>query len=285
MKKVSKELLKISNIILGSRKTDRMYGSIFTAKKSELPDKLKAIAKSMGLKLQEERDGTIEIFGSQYIAERFYKIVKNMIDKKKLKFIFSSELKDIRKRLASDTQIVNYNVPFTGTITIDRKKDDEWGFVAVDDAIRDSIIDAMGFPDEFTKPDYNAHISLFDKDEVKQLPKKIEEEGEKFKFTIDNIEMCNPDNWDEVDELYMVTCSSPCLEALRAKYGFSPKMNENKHEFHMTLAIKKSREAKIAKIIANEYNFPPPREESGVMSIQEELDLIAEKLAKEVIDG
>lgn len=246
----------------------------------KLPRKVKSVAKSLGLRLDVDDNGTLFVSGSQWAAEKFFKILKRFLEDKAIRFIFATEVQKIRKKIAGDTQVVNYKVPFSGKVKIDRKKGDEWGYLAVNNAIRNSIIEALGFPADFKKPDYDAHISLFNTDEVQQLPKKIDEEGKILSFTIDDISVCDPEGWDEVDELYMAKCSSSDLEELRAKYGFSPKMNENKHEFHITLVIKEKKVAKIVNnIIASDYpelNFPPDREMPDTMSLQEEL----EKLAK-----
>jgi hypothetical protein len=139
--------------------------------------------------------------------------------------------------VADAALIVQYGVPLLGKLEIDRKKGNEWGKLAVNDVLRDTIFKALNLQDTYKKPKYSAHISVFDADEVAQLPKKMDEEGQEFVFFMKDIATCDPDNWEEVDDLYFVTVESEQLEQLRASYGFTPLMNEGKHPFHITLAI------------------------------------------------
>ena len=87
------------------------------------------------------------------------------------------------------------------------------------------------------KPDYDAHISVMDKEEIDQLNLPLPEHNQEFEFELSGIQSCDPDGWDEMERVWFIECKSPQLEKLRTQYGFTPLMNGN-HEFHITIAVK-----------------------------------------------
>lgn len=157
----------------------------------------------------------------------------NNVDLKKISSQVTSRIKT-----ASDAQVFLEYVPMMGTLVIDRASGDEWGKLVIPNEIRQNIFNALCLSDKnFVLPSYEAHVSVFSKDETVSLPKLIDQEGKDFIFFIDDVRTCCPENWDEVDSLFMVKVISPELENLRKHFGFTPKMY-GEHDFHITIGIK-----------------------------------------------
>ena len=142
----------------------------------------------------------------------------------------------LKLKLAGDTEVWMDRVPFLGKLSIDRGES-PWGKLVVPETIRRVIYKAIDGEKLGVMPDYEAHISVFDDEEVGKLPKLLLEEGSLIPFTLEKIETCKPAGWDEVKTLWMATVKAPELELLREKYGFKPLMHDD-HQFHITIAIK-----------------------------------------------
>ena len=123
-------------------------------------------------------------------------------------------------------------LPKTGQLVV---KSDGFGYLRVDNAYINTlfpILDAK--QDGFRKPPYfrrpeapGAHISVFYADEHI----RPEEIGEYFNFELKRIRIVQTSK----DTSYIILeVEAPELEALRRKYGLSPKLFG--HEFHITLA-------------------------------------------------
>lgn len=122
-------------------------------------------------------------------------------------------------------------------------KQDERGFVYLD--IPDEYVRSleklyhkhgMELPPYFGEGKHGAHVSVILAKEVKNL--KIDELGKKIKFSIVNVDSVKPDSWAGIDKVHFLTLDSPKLEAIRSKYGFSPKIDN--HDFHLTFGIEKT---------------------------------------------
>ena len=157
----------------------------------------------------------------------------------------------MKRRIASNVFVEQLNIPFSGKLIID-KGESPWGKLVIGDEIRNSIFKSMPNDGNYELPDYEAHVSVFDEEEVKEyfMDKTLLEEGKEFTFYMCNLAYCNPESWDEVEKLYMVQVYSPELEALRKKYNLTSKMHNNEHEFHITICTKM---AKVANKVANQY--------------------------------
>lgn len=124
------------------------------------------------------------------------------------------------------------NLPKTGKLVV---KSDGFGYLRVDNAYIDTLFPMLDVRrDGFRKPPYfrrpeapGAHISVFYEDEHVK-PAEI---GEHFNFELKRIKTVNVSK----DTSYVILeVDAPELEALREKYGLSPKLFG--HEFHITLA-------------------------------------------------
>jgi hypothetical protein len=90
---------------------------------------------------------------------------------------------------------------------------------------------------------YNAHISVMRPEEVETIPGgagAISERGHDFAYTLGPVRSVKPHGWSDVAKVWYIEVHSPQLEQLRRSYGLSSRPRENKHRFHITIAIRKS---------------------------------------------
>lgn len=137
-------------------------------------------------------------------------------------------------------EIVTYakkNLPQEGILV---QNPDGFAYLKVDDRYIHDLFPLLGLEKEgFTEPPYfrsktapGAHISIFYVDE-KVVPEEV---GQTFPFKLENIVIVKPTK----DTSYAVLqVASPELEALRKKYGLSPKLHG--HEYHISIAKKKGK--------------------------------------------
>jgi len=79
------------------------------------------------------------------------------------------------------------------------------------------------------------HISVMSSDDLGEGT-KVKEVGKEFSFKLNELKYLNPEGWDEMDRVWIMTVDSPELEQLRASYGLSRK--NHGHEFHITVAVR-----------------------------------------------
>ena len=151
-------------------------------------------------------------------------------------------------KIGSDTNILLSAIPIKGILRIE----DDWGYLEINNSVRDEIRKALNL-NNFTVPPYDAHVSVFTEEEIKNTPELIHDKNKEFVFYFGNIETCVPEDWNEVNEVLMVTGTSRELEDLRIKHGLEPLMY-GKHEFHITLGIDK-KDAKIAAKLNNDIQI------------------------------
>lgn len=94
---------------------------------------------------------------------------------------------------------------------------------------------------------FNAHISVMTAAEVARLggPAAIKERGQSFRWTPGPLRSVNPPRWDEVSRAWFVEVKSPDLKRLRVSYGLAT-LPYGDQPFHVTVAIKRTRQAKAA---------------------------------------
>ena len=85
------------------------------------------------------------------------------------------------------------------------------------------------------------HISVMTKEEVDLVggPDKITERGKQFFYTLGGLREVDPDGWSEMSKAYLVLVHSPELQKLRRSYGLSSLPKDGKHQFHVTVAVKR----------------------------------------------
>lgn len=85
-----------------------------------------------------------------------------------------------------------------------------------------------------------AHISVMRPEELAAIGNPtLTELGQRFNYTLGPIKTCQPAGWDDVSRVWFIEVQSPALKLLRKSYGLSPLPNQNKFEFHITVAIRR----------------------------------------------
>ena len=134
-----------------------------------------------------------------------------------------------------DMKVISDKVSMAGVLILGELPD-PWVLLKVSEDFKRSVFNANR-TDEMTYDDNDAHISVFDEDEVKQVGAGIKELGMSFPFTLRNICQVVPEGWDAMEAAWFIVVDSPELEQLRASYDLTPKMKGD-HEFHITFAVK-----------------------------------------------
>ena len=121
-----------------------------------------------------------------------------------------------------------------------------WGFLSVPNALVHGAFDALDEPGvELPKGDngrVTAHISVFRPEDIEQIggKDKITERGHSFKYSLGRTAAVNPSGWDGMSKVWMIEVRSPELKQLRKSYGLSPLPKDNKFQFHITFAIRRT---------------------------------------------
>lgn len=89
----------------------------------------------------------------------------------------------------------------------------------------------------------NAHISVIRPEELERIggKDKISELGHTFRWQMGPLQVVDPDGWSEMSKAYFFRVNSPDLEKMRKSYGLSPLPNENKFNFHCTVAVRRKK--------------------------------------------
>lgn len=118
---------------------------------------------------------------------------------------------------------------------------DERGFVYV--KVKDEIIFELNkmfgnssLPPYFGKGLHGAHVTTIPVAELsKEIP--ISEIGKTIKFNIGFYDALKPQDFKGVSEVSFLSLHAPELDALRSKYGLTPKI-KGSHDFHITFGVK-----------------------------------------------
>lgn len=88
---------------------------------------------------------------------------------------------------------------------------------------------------------YKSHISVFRPEELEQLGgiDKVTEKGHHFHYNLGPIQTVEPAGWSEMSKVWFIKVHSLELEKLRKSYGLSARPNDNKFNFHITVAVKR----------------------------------------------
>lgn len=142
------------------------------------------------------------------------------------------------------------NYPLTGRLYLAKSG---WLLLSVPNALVRGVFDAMAVPGAelplagvMNVPNVdadvlNAHISVMNADEVKQIGvDNINERGHMFPYRLGSMKEINVKNVDGVSKVWAIQVASPELAALRKSYGLSPLMNGD-HQFHITVAVRRKK--------------------------------------------
>jgi hypothetical protein len=94
-------------------------------------------------------------------------------------------------------------------------------------------------------PDGNldAHVTVMSPAEVTLAggPDKITERGKQFFYTLGRVYAVEPDGWPDVAKVWYIKVHSPELRQLRQSYGLSSLPGDGKHDFHVSVAVRRKR--------------------------------------------
>ena len=142
-----------------------------------------------------------------------------------------------------------------GKLVIDREEGSEWGYLLVDEFIRNRCFALLGLGElGYNLPDYEAHISAFTEDEVRILPNPLQVEGKYCEFSPTHLKVVNPEDWDEVNACVILCVECKALERLRERFGFEPLMY-GKHKFHITLGVSENPIGQTIKRVVSLFNM------------------------------
>jgi len=123
-----------------------------------------------------------------------------------------------------------------------------WLLLNVPNALGRGAFDALGeqgieLPKKESTGQYNAHITVMNPDEIEQIggADKITERGHQFPYTLGPVQTVKPSGWGDMEKVWFIQVHSPALERLRRSYGLSSLPNEDKHRFHITIAVRRSK--------------------------------------------
>ena len=120
-----------------------------------------------------------------------------------------------------------------------------WGLLTVPNALGQGAFDALhevGTELPTRNGRYNAHVSVFRPEELKQIGgiDKIQERGHTFRYTLGPVKSVEPAGWKEMSRVWFIEVKSPELEKLRKSYGLPPLPDGDK-PFHVTFAVRRRR--------------------------------------------
>lgn len=126
------------------------------------------------------------------------------------------------------------------------KSQSGWILLSVPNSLVRGAFDALDEPGIELPPSpegrLNAHISVMRPEELEAAgidADKIQERGKRFHYTLGPLQTVNPAGWDAVSKCWFIKVHSPELKQLRKSYGMTPLPNNNKFEFHITVAVRK----------------------------------------------
>lgn len=120
-----------------------------------------------------------------------------------------------------------------------------WILLSVPNALVRGAFDALNEPGVELPPQssgkLNAHISVMRPDEIERIGgvDKVSERGHHFHYTLGPVQEASPAGWDEMSKVWFIQVRSTELQDLRKAYGLSPRPNDNKFDFHITIGVRR----------------------------------------------
>lgn len=94
-------------------------------------------------------------------------------------------------------------------------------------------------------PDGNldAHVTVMSPAEVALAggADGITERGKQFFYTLGRVYSVEPEGWPDVSKVWYIKIHSPELQQLRRSYGLSSLPSDGKHDFHVSVAVRRKR--------------------------------------------
>lgn len=119
-----------------------------------------------------------------------------------------------------------------------------WVLLEVPNAVVRGLFDALQEPGIelplHSDQRLNAHISVIRPEELATIGNpKLSELGQFFSYTLGPLKTCVPAGWEDVARVWFVEVQSPELKQLRRSYGLTSLPNNDKFQFHITVARRK----------------------------------------------
>jgi hypothetical protein len=120
-----------------------------------------------------------------------------------------------------------------------------WILLSVPNALGRGAFDALNEPGvELPKKssgNYNAHITVINPAELASIGgvDRITERGHQIAYTLGPVQTVKPAGWADIEKVWFISVHSPALERLRRSYGLSSLPNQDKHRFHITIAVRR----------------------------------------------
>ena len=156
--------------------------------------------------------------------------------------VWAEQLFDLGQRLvksAEDPTVV-YNM--SGRLYLSKSG---WLLLSVPNTLVRGVFSAMKEPGielpSHSDGTLEAHISVMSKQDVDGLggPDVITERGKTFSYSLGQMYTVKPTTWANVSRVWYLKVISPELQTLRKSYGLTPFPNDNKYDFHVTVAIRR----------------------------------------------
>lgn len=143
-------------------------------------------------------------------------------------------------KTAADTPAKSYGL--SGRLYLSKSG---WLLLSVPNALMRGLFDSLDEPGAelpyHEDGSLNAHISVVRPEELETIggPNVVTERGHTFHYTLGPLKTVRPAGWDEMSRVWFVEVDSPELRSLRRSYGLSPLPNDNKFQFHITVAVRR----------------------------------------------
>lgn len=88
----------------------------------------------------------------------------------------------------------------------------------------------------------NAHISVIRPEELEAVGltgADVKERGKQFHYTLGPVQSTVPAGWADMSRVWFIKVLSPELKQLRKTYGLTPLPNNDKFDFHITIAVRR----------------------------------------------
>lgn len=149
------------------------------------------------------------------------------------------------QKLAEDMAPANN---LAGIFYISEHNGRPWGSLAVPNSLVRGVFQAMSEPGIELPPSeggkLNAHITVVRPEEIMAVggPDKFKaDRGKQFTYSIGRLVSVAPRGWDEMSKAWMLRVNSPALTQLRKSYGLSAKPNNDKYDFHISVAVRRKK--------------------------------------------
>ncbi len=162
------------------------------------------------------------------------------------------------EKLAADMEPANN---MAGMFYISKHNGRPWGNLAVPNALVHGVFQAMSEPGIELPPSddkMNAHITVIRPEEIMAVggeDKFKADRGKQFNYSIGRRVSVTPRGWDEMSKAWMLRVHSTALTELRKSYGLSAKPNNDKYDFHISVAVRRKRvlqRGEISKVVTED---------------------------------